>query len=149
MLAWQADENVDPEFFVLSQGAVDVTTPSSNALRKVCGANSEELENALLLVDPKTFLQFSKAMTDHKAGRKQITPTWPEYDATAISVFTEKDLLRDAEAAEQAENWTWLLYEMNDFWTAKTARQQLLNDPGIQQFLQPPSTQNNPSEPSK
>lgn len=35
MLAWQADENVDPEFFVLSQGAVDVTTPSNNALRKM------------------------------------------------------------------------------------------------------------------
>ncbi len=35
VLAWQADENVDPEFFVLSQGAVDVTTPSINALSKM------------------------------------------------------------------------------------------------------------------
>lgn len=35
VLAWQVDENADPEFFVLSQGAVDVTTPSNNALRKI------------------------------------------------------------------------------------------------------------------
>jgi len=35
VLAWQTDENADPEFFVLSLGAVDVTTPSSNALRKM------------------------------------------------------------------------------------------------------------------
>jgi hypothetical protein len=35
VLAWQTDENADPEFFVLSQGAVDVTTPSNNALRKM------------------------------------------------------------------------------------------------------------------
>lgn len=35
LLAWQADENADPEFFVLSQGAVDVTTPSNNALKKM------------------------------------------------------------------------------------------------------------------
>ncbi len=34
-LAWQADENADPEFFVLSEGAVDVTTPSNNALNKM------------------------------------------------------------------------------------------------------------------
>ena len=34
-LAWQADENADPEFFVLSHGAVDVTTPSNNALKKM------------------------------------------------------------------------------------------------------------------
>ena len=35
VLAWQADENAYPEFFVLSQGAVDVTTPSNNALKKI------------------------------------------------------------------------------------------------------------------
>ena len=34
-LAWQADENAEPEFFVLSQGVVDVTTPSNNALKKM------------------------------------------------------------------------------------------------------------------
>ena len=55
-LVWQVDENADPEFFVLSDGAVDVTTPSNNALRKmqavaerlgaqVFGEEGEELTN--------------------------------------------------------------------------------------------------------
>jgi hypothetical protein len=35
LLAWQSDENADPELFVLSQGAIDVTTPSNIALKKM------------------------------------------------------------------------------------------------------------------
>ena len=111
--------------------------------------NTDALEDALLLVDPKTYLHFSKALTEHEAGHKQITPSWPEYDATAIQVFTESDLLQDVEDAQQADAWMGILFEMCHFWSSETARQQLLSDPRIQQFLQPQSTQNSPSEPSK
>jgi hypothetical protein len=137
---------VDRPLYAAVMKAVAASQRRRNEFAHHLWGYSDDLPNALLLVDNKTSLSFERSLLEHNAGRLH-EPAWtayPAYDLSQVIVFTEDDLEQSAMEAGQAAEWVYLLLTVASRFEHERARQELFAEPRIQQFLRSQSSENPP-----
>lgn len=132
-----------PEWqFLLLQAIMKATKPAReqrNLFAHHVWGICTELESAILLTHPKTIVEKNvshrQPVKDLGDGRRLIAPK--SLDKSAIMVYRQRDFEHAVSQSQTASGLFSLLYGVIGFDPTEQARRQLLNDPIVQQALQP------------
>jgi hypothetical protein len=102
-------------------------------------AECVEIDNALVLIDPAVIVEHHVAYYEHILTDQKPRADFPRADKNKVFVFTEADLWRDVEEAEQAEKLISMLENaVSQVAPDGQMRDQLLKEPLVQEALASP-----------
>jgi hypothetical protein len=128
-----------PEDLALVQAVLKITRASKkrrNEFAHHYWAECVEIDDALLLIDPVVILDQHVAYYEHVLTGQKPGQKFPRADMAKVFVFTQADLWKDVEEAEQAEKLISLLEgAVSLIAPDDQKRQLLLQEPLIEEAL--------------